>query len=309
MPTFRDFYEALHERSPFPWQARLAEQVAREERWPTEVGIPTGLGKTTCLDIAVWWLASQADRLPHERTAPTRIWWLVNRRLLVDSTHDHARRLSKTLGDSDAMPLRIVGERLRSLGATPSPSPIDVVRLRGGVEVQLPLDPSRPAILLSTIPMYGSRLLFRGYGTSRTMRPIDAALAGSDCLLLIDEAHLARHLMNLILALADCTEGAQQILGGTRSRPQVSALTATGHAAAGDRFDLDADDERNEIVLRRLDARKPTEIRVHKGDVAQHLIRAVEDLIGTRPSSCLVFANTPDTGRKGSPGLRTRFPV
>lgn len=309
MPTFRDFYEAFHERPPFPWQARLAEQVAEEERWPTEVGVPTGLGKTTCLDIAVWWLASQADRLPRERTAPTRIWWLVNRRLLVDSTHHHARRLSEALGNSDATPLRIVGQRLSSLGATPSPSPIDVVRLRGGVEARLPLDPSRPAILLSTIPMYGSRLLFRGYGTSRMMRPIDAALAGCDSLLLLDEAHLARHLMNLISALADCTEGAEPILGGTRSRPQVSALTATGHAAAGDRFDLDADDERNEIVLRRLDARKATEIQVQRGDAAQHLVQAVEDLIGTRPSSCLVFANTPDTAREVFTRLRGRFPL
>lgn len=309
MPTFPEFYEALNEQPPFPWQTRLAEHVARKEHWPTEIGVPTGLGKTTCLDIAVWWLASQADRLPRERKAPTRIWWLVNRRLLVDSTADHARRLRDAVGDSDATPLRIVGERLRSLGATPSPSPIDVVCLRGGVEARLPSDPSRPAILLSTIPMYGSRLLFRGYGTSRTMRPIDAALAGSDSLLLVDEAHLARHLVNLISALADCTEGAEQILGGSRTRPQVTALTATGDAEAGDRFDLDADDEQNEIVQHRLDAGKPTEIRVKQRDSAKQLARAVEDLLAdAQPSSCLVFANTPDTARAVFTQLRKKLP-
>ena len=310
MPTFPEFYEALNERPPFPWQARLAERVAERECWPSKIGVPTGLGKTSCLDIAVWWLASQSDRPARARTAPTRIWWLVSRRLLVDSTADHAQRLSEMLRDSDATPLRSVRGRLRSLAATPAPSPLAVIRLRGGVEVRLPTDPSRPTILLSTIPMYGSRLLFRGYGTSRTMRPIDAALAGSDSLLLVDEAHLARHLVDLISALADCTDGAEQILGGARSGPQVAALTATGDAEPGDRFDLDVDDELNQIVRQRLDAGKPTEIRVRKGDSAKHLVQAVEDLLEeVQPSSCLAFANTPDTAREVFTHLGTRFPA
>ena len=78
MPTFAEFYRALNSvpgerRDPFPWQRRLAEQIATTEQWPAEVGVPTGLGKTACLDIAVWWLASQADRAAAERTAPIRI--------------------------------------------------------------------------------------------------------------------------------------------------------------------------------------------------------------------------------------------
>ena len=308
MPDFPQFYEALNGKTPFPWQARLAEQVAQSERWPTEVGVPTGLGKTACLDIAVWWLASQAERPPAERTAPTRIWWLVNRRLLIDSTAGHARRISETLRDSDVKPLRVVRERLRSLAAAPGPSALEVIRLRGGVAAQLPTDPSSPAVLLSTIPMYGSRLLFRGYGTSRTMRSIDAALAGSDSLLLVDEAHLARHLTNLIAALAECTEGARQILGRARSRPQVVALTATGDASEGDRFDLNADDKSNVTVRQRLDANKPLKIRVHSGEPAKHLAEAAEKLLDeARPSSCLVFANTPDTARGVLTLLRKQF--
>ena len=102
MPTFAEFYRALNGRDPFPWQSRLAEQVATTGQWPSEVGVPTGLGKTACLDIAVWWLASQADRAPAQRTAPTRIWWVVNRRLLVDSTAEHAERIANAFSDPDS---------------------------------------------------------------------------------------------------------------------------------------------------------------------------------------------------------------
>ena len=92
-PSFAAFYQAVNGREPFPWQSRLAAAVMSCAVWPDEaeeVGIPTGLGKTACLDIAIWWLAAQAHLPPPERTAPTRIWWVVNRRLLVDSTFDHA---------------------------------------------------------------------------------------------------------------------------------------------------------------------------------------------------------------------------
>lgn len=309
MPTFSEFYAALNGRSPFPWQARLAEQVEESGRWPAEIGVPTGLGKTTCLDIAVWWLAGQAGWSPAVRTAPTRIWWLVNRRLLVDSTADHALGIRDALLDGASEPLLAVGNRLRSLAAVPADSPIDVVRLRGGVAARRPADPSRPAIILATIPMYGSRLLFRGYGTSRTMRPVDAALAGTDSLVLVDEAHLARHLTNLIPKLAECSRGAEEVLPRARSRPQVVALTATGDATGGSRFDLTDEDEVSETIRQRLDAKKPTQVRTHPRHAVRHLAEAAVGLLKkARPSSCLVFANAPNTARRVFSALQTRFP-
>lgn len=311
MPEFPEFYEALNGRPPFPWQSRLAVQVSESGRWPTEIGVPTGLGKTSCLDIAIWWLASQAELSPTERAAPTRIWWLVNRRLLVDSTAEHAIGVSNALEKGDVESLRIVGNRLRSLAARPGTrSPLEVIRLRGGVEVRRPVDPSSPAVILSTIPMYGSRLLFRGYGTTRTMRPIDAALAGSDSLLLLDEAHLAQHLTSLISSLADCTQSGEQILGGHRSRPQLVALTATGDASAEDRFNLDSDDEAIAIVRQRLDANKPLTLRVRPRTCTKHMAEAVDELLrGNKPSSCLVFANSPDTAREVLTLVRKLFPA
>ena len=306
MPDFTSFYRAINGRDPFPWQARLASQVAASEAWPTQVGVPTGLGKTACLDVAIWWLASQAGRRPAERTAPTRVWWVVNRRLLVDSTYSHADAISRKLADPsgeglagrDVQVVSDVAGRLRSLSAGKPPRPLEVVRLRGGVSSRRPSDPSTPAVILSTLPMYGSRLLFRGYGTSRGLRSVDAALAGTDCLVLLDEAHLAPHLMSLIPALSECSPAARLILPAPRSRPAVVALTATGDAPEGSRFDLSEDDERNDIVRSRLDAAKPVKVVEAAGAAGRAL--ADETLVLTRDrgnTTCIVFANTPATAR------------
>ena len=99
-PTFRAWYRDVNGRDPFPWQERLANQVAAGSEWPGLVGIPTGLGKTACIDIAIWALAYQAHLRPQERNAPTRIWWVVNRRLLVDDTYIHAESVAKRLARS-----------------------------------------------------------------------------------------------------------------------------------------------------------------------------------------------------------------
>ena len=307
-PPFSEFYAAVNGWDPFPWQSRLAEQIAGGDGWPQEVGVPTGLGKTACLDIAVWWLASQAHLPPNERTAPTRIWWVVNRRLLVDSTWQHAERIRELLstaardaGVAATAPgaIESVAVRLRSLAVDAATDPLEVVRLRGGVAWRRPTDPSQPAVILSTIPMYGSRLLFRGYGSSRSMRPIDAALAGVDSLVLVDEAHLARHLMNLFPSLDECAPARRGLLNPSRSVPRVVSLTATG----GDQcrqFELDGADESHPEISRRLDAAKPTEIRIHeKPGQVRPLAEAAASLLqsSARPASCLIFVNSPDTAR------------
>ena len=316
MPTFAAFYRAVNGRDPFPWQDRLARLVAAEG-WPPEVGVPTGLGKTACLDIAIWWLASQADRAPADRTAPTRIWWIVNRRLLVDSTADHAERILDKLrnpagaglgGESPEVVLAVAG-RLRSLSASQARDPLDVIRLRGGVVSRRPTDPSKPAVILATVPMYGSRLLFRGYGSSRSMRPVDAALAGTDSLVLVDEAHLATHLQRLIPALEECTPRARALICASRSRPRVVALTATGDAGEAARFDLGPDDLEHAVVKQRLDAAKPVEVRVRtSGDGEKLLAEAALELLAGAPAkaSCLVFANTPRQARAAFELLRKK---
>ena len=65
---FPAFYQAVHGRRPFPWQARLARDVAGGG-WPAVIELPTAAGKTTAIDVAVFALALQAGRGLAGRTA------------------------------------------------------------------------------------------------------------------------------------------------------------------------------------------------------------------------------------------------
>ncbi len=215
---------------------------------------------------------------------------------------------SAGLGAAKCRVVKCIADRLRFLWVDPAAPPLDVISLRGGIVSRTPADPARPTVVLCTLPMYASRLLFRGYGSSR--RSVDAAMAGIDSLVLLDEAHLANHLRALIPALAECTPEARVFLGTARSQPTVVALTATGNAAKCERFDLDDDDEAHPVVCRRLNAAKPLRVDVAKGETASSLAQAAVSLIqeASAPTACLVFANTPKTARKTFARLCKAFP-
>ncbi len=307
-PSFAVFYHAIHGRDPFPWQDRLAGQVA-ELGWPSEIGVPTGLGKTSCIDIGVWALARQADLPPQDRTAPTRIWYVVNRRLLVDAAWSHGLRLASMLGaglDMAGHASEVVGrvaEALKLLTRFGSKDgPLQITRLRGGADIGArPLEPSQPAIIFATVPMFASRWLFRGYGTSTSMRPVDAALAGVDALVLLDEAHLARPLLTLSGTVKQCDIGEPSaVVNARRTRPVLVALTATGEWS-DDRFDLDDQDHEHPDVKLRINASKSvalyesTEKSLFK-KLAECAVKLLDSF--DRAASCVVFVNTPKAARE-----------
>jgi CRISPR-associated endonuclease/helicase Cas3 len=111
-------------------------------------------------------------------------------------------------------------------------------------------DPTRPAVIVGTVDMIGSRLLFAGYGRGFKSRPLHAGFLGQDVLLVHDEAHLEPAFQELITAV----ESEQQRRGefcGFR----VMALTATGRDDAG-RFQLTDADHNHGEVCKRIKARK-----------------------------------------------------
>lgn len=327
-PSFQQFYHALHGRDPFPWQSRLAELV-RESGWPSDIGVPTGLGKTACIDVAVWSLASQSQLPAGRRRLPRRIWYVVDRRLLVDAASDHALHLSALLSDPPSEPIRAVAAGLRAQCATPADQPLHVWSLRGGADPgatpggRAP-DPAQPAIICSTVAMYASRLLFRGYGASRSMWPIEAAHAGTDSLVLLDEAHLAVPLQKLVGVLQLCdanrtgilryagrhspTGGPEGLLPASRAYPQLVNLTATGNTSA---FDLDGDDQSNAVVAKRLAASKPTRLaQTKEAELPATLAgELMTELSGRgQNTSAVVFVNDPATARAVAHELGSRKP-
>ncbi len=83
--------------------------------------------------------------------------------------------------------------------------PLAVSTLRGELadNEEWELDPSRPAVIVGTVDMVGSRLLFSGYGDGRRSRAHHAGLLGFDCLFVHDEAHLTPAFSDLLRQVRD----------------------------------------------------------------------------------------------------------
>ncbi len=189
-PSFPEFFQALWTYEPFPWQRMLAERLVEGE-WPKALDLPTAAGKTACIDVAIYALAVQANKPVWKRTTPRRIWFVVDRRIVVDEAFERAGKIAKKLREATDGPLKAVADRLREVSGTERP--LAVGRLRGGVlrDDGWARLPSQPAVITSTVDQLGSRLLFRGYGRSALTAPIFAGLAAHDSLILLDEAHLS----------------------------------------------------------------------------------------------------------------------
>jgi CRISPR-associated endonuclease/helicase Cas3 len=276
---FATFFTEVYDVPPFPWQNRLLEQVAAQGRWPDLLDLPTGSGKTAALDIAVFHLALEAA-VGLARRAPLRIAFVVDRRLVVDDAFDRAKKLVERLSTAETPIVRRVAEALRKFGGDKAP-PLIAQRLRGGVPLEddWVRTPCQPTILCSTVDQVGSRLLFRGYGVSPAMAPIHAGLLGSDCLLLLDEAHLAEPLRQTVQAIASLPS-----LRGPDARPvQVAMLSATAANVAGESFTLAEDDRAAPGLARRLVASKLATLKRIEGKrqdaIALEAVRAVETLL------------------------------
>jgi len=262
--VFRDFFRALWGREPFRWQVLLAERVAAGE-WPAIIDLPTACGKTACIDIALYALARQADVSLTERTAPRRIWFVVDRRLVVDEAFTRASRIAESLASAKDGILREIADRLRGIAGTDRP--LAVGRLRGGVlhDDGWAYIPSQPTVITSTVDQLGSRLLFRGYGRSLLTAPIFAGLAAHDALIILDEAHCSVPFLQTL-------QGVQRLRGAEWSdEPIISPFgfvsmsatrplaAASGHVFPGhEHTDVLSD----EALTRRLTTSKPARLVV-----------------------------------------------
>lgn len=237
---FDEDFGLLTGNPPFPWQRALYERFV-SGNFPKACDLPTGLGKTSV--ITLWLLA-----VAKNPKLPRRLVYVVNRRTVVDQSTAEAERLCQQLMTSAAKPLR---DAIDAMSAVKTEQPLVISTLRGEFADNgaWRRDPSRPAVIIGTVDMIGSRLLFSGYGCGFRSRPLHAGFLGQDALLVHDEAHLEPAFQSLLSAIADEQQR------GHEPRPlEVLALSATGRDTPD--FALGEDDLRNAVVQRRLHARK-----------------------------------------------------
>ena len=285
---FAAFFHEVHGHEPFPWQKRLLEHVATNGGWPGVLDLPTGSGKTAAIDIAVFHLALEADR-GAARRAPVRIAFVVDRRLVVDDAFTRAKKLQAALADPCGPVTGRVAHALKTLSGDEHEPPLIARRLRGGIprEDDWARTPSQPTVLCSTVDQVGSRLLFRGYGVSRSMKPVHAGLIGSDCLILLDEAHLAEPFRQT-LDWVQMYRGINWREAKNANAPWGTALlTATPGEKPPDAFSLDDEDKSNQILKKRLDASKRAKLKKVADD--QRITALVEEVKKARQKDVKVI--------------------
>lgn len=280
-------FEALTGNVPFPWQQALFEHAFSGDFAQIRVcHLPTGLGKTSIIAI---WLLALAERLGSETpgTFPRRLVYVVNRRTVVDQASGEVQRWRERV--SRAPELADVLHACHKLAVLHGPYPFSVSTLRGQFADNAAWrnDPARPAVVVGTVDMIGSRLLFEGYGCGFRSRPLHAAFLGQDVWLIHDEAHLEPAFQHLVESIQ-----AEQRMSGEYRRFHVSALTATPRASVP-AFSLKEADREQKEVRRRLTARKG--LLMHQVADKKAVPERVADLALTYHESSqaiLVFAAT-----------------
>lgn len=234
-------------QEPFPWQIDLLRRFHRGQV-VASLDISTGLGKTAVMAV---WLVARALRA----ALPRRLVYVVDRRAVVDQATEVAESLcawvAKERGVADA------------LGLDDRPLPISTLRGQHVDNRAWLEDPSSPAIIVGTVDMVGSRLLFSGYGVSSKMRPYHAGLLGADTLVVLDEAHLVPAFEDLLRQVergADSFGPNEPSLRGLVPEFKLLSLSATGRQIDATTLILSDDDRSNLIVKKRLTAKKALSI-------------------------------------------------
>jgi CRISPR-associated endonuclease/helicase Cas3 len=191
---------ALLGREPPAWAPGLLEQVL-ERGWPTEVRV----GSCPASDRTAGVLAVALVAMAQGGSAARRRIVLVSDRIsAVSEASSIASAMVSRLGRSREMrgsALERLASRLAALGTDDLPLvlwdlasgiPYEAVELRSIAQ---------PAIVLASPEVLGGAVLFRAPGASVKMLPILAGLLSTDALVLVDESHGQRPLLETLEAV------------------------------------------------------------------------------------------------------------
>ncbi|HMN97243.1 MAG TPA: type I-U CRISPR-associated helicase/endonuclease Cas3 [Phycisphaerales bacterium] len=301
---------------------------------PCECGLPTGLGKTAV--IPIWLIAAASGaRLPR------RLIYVVNRRTVVDQATDVAtqilarlhrsaerdklpwanasvfqggeRHRERTIAEEHAPALSTMCKALATLAGDHDRPPLAVSTLRGELadNGEWRQSPARLAIVVGTVDMIGSKLLFSGYGDGRYARAHHAGLVGQDALVVHDEAHLEPAFDALLASIqaeqgrASDTRVIQVMRLSATARPvrssdtsRATAQAPTSLAANGgptNAFSLTPAEMLDPIVRDRLDAKKHLLLDIAGEDKLCATIVTHAKRLGAQPGRILIYVRSPKT--------------
>ena len=289
--SFAEAFSGLTGYTPFRWQQRLYGKLVAG-CIPARCDLPTGLGKTSV--IPIWLIALARGRA----NIPRRLVYVVNRRTVVDQATDEAVRLSERLSNPPPERKKVLDDLRQCLAALSGDdgNPLAVSTLRGELadNGDWKANPTRPAIVIGTVDMIGSKLLFQGYGDSRYWRPHHAGLIGQDTLIVHDEAHLTPAFGHLVREIASLQSQDQS------HRPirilELSATSPPGRPKGETVFSLEPQDEEDTTVRNRLHAKKWLTLHHDAADRTAVVQKLLELALGYRGKNCrvLVYVSSPD---------------
>lgn len=298
-------FEALTGNAPFPWQECLFLWFLSDTILPADVSLPTGTGKTSIMAIWLLALAEKSSADSRQNPIPRRLVWVVNRRVVVDQATNEVEQIRRRVNDPAIVELEPIRLALRKLSGETSGEILGISTLRGQFEdnAEWRGNPSRPAVIVGTVDMIGSRLLFSGYGVGFKTKPLHAGFLGQDVLLVHDEAHLEPAFQELLIAIRE-----EQKRCGEFGKFHVMALSATSRAKNGAFGLTEAEkDVPNEmpdpsqtplhVIWRRQGAKKQISLHLVKEKLADDI--AAEALkFANQACAVLVFARTVEDVEK-----------
>ena len=259
---FGAFFAALNGGyAPFSWQEEVLDHICEHGVWPERINAPTGSGKSSVVDIHLF--ANALAAVGAAPRVPRRLCVTVGRRALVDSQADRAceilRCMNDVLADESGEPdiLRRVAEALQSFQTRndkQGSAPFEVGHIRGELSNRaLPVtDISACAIIAATPDMYGSRALFRGYGSTKAARPRETALLTMDTVMVLDEAHMNRQLLHTTQRIAQLQKREADLGVPTLQVVETTATPSTEDSESTTLgVDIEALDSPNDKELRK----------------------------------------------------------
>jgi CRISPR-associated endonuclease/helicase Cas3 len=169
-------------------------------------------------------------------------------------------------------------------------------------------DPSTPAIMIGTVDMIGSRLLFRGYRSSAYHRPIHAGLLGVDTLIVNDEAHLSYAFAWLLEEIHGMTPAA--CLAGKCFRVMLLSATSAESKLAPFEHDPKDDAAASEVFRKIFEAPKTLTMDEVEGKALESTLFKLAS--ETTTGRTLVFIEQPEkaaafASRLGKDGREVRL--